>query len=556
MKRLIPLCAVLILASVHPQLPALTADTGSTAVPKDIVLVLDNSGSMKKNDPNVVAKEAVGKFIRAVPNDYRLGIVIFDEGISVTPLTVISDSTRSKLLLVLNRLDYRGLFTNTPLAVNKAIQLLKANDRSEVTKSIVLLTDGIVDTGDQSRDVSGTRSLKGEVAASAEDSGIKIFGIALSNKSDLDLLRTLAKQTRGEYFWARQAEDVPGAFVRVGQAISGVMAAAITEGIQPQASRVVSFPLVNLEQQPTTQVGQQASPPVGGIMLEEPALTSETDRLLAEAKKVLAESGELQAASESPASIVTDPEETSRHPSAAPVVPLVTDRPKVDLVERQAQPEERSSATPAGPTTKVDTEELPTRSTGSETATYGLIAIGLAMVLLAGMFGISMLKRNKKVLKRDNKTTLPVPKVVPEENEFEFSDAYLTDLNGVTGKEFFPLMTPTTFVGRVGGSGPQEGVNHLWIDKPTIGRRHAIVQRRYHEYWLSDQGSKNGTFVNDERVIDEVCLRHGDRIRFYDSEFEFSLGAMEMADPTVVVTDLTLPASALLPPKLRTGDRP
>ncbi len=54
--------------------------------------------------------------------------------------------------------------------------------------------------------------------------------------------------------------------------------------------------------------------------------------------------------------------------------------------------------------------------------------------------------------------------------------------------------------------------NQLVIDVPTISAEHAVVEYRAGVYHLIDRGSRNGTFVNGQR-IDQIDLNDGDLIR-------------------------------------------
>jgi len=54
--------------------------------------------------------------------------------------------------------------------------------------------------------------------------------------------------------------------------------------------------------------------------------------------------------------------------------------------------------------------------------------------------------------------------------------------------------------------------NQLVVDVPTVSSEHAIVEYRAGSYHLIDRGSRNGTFVNGQR-IDAIDLKDGDLIR-------------------------------------------
>jgi hypothetical protein len=58
--------------------------------------------------------------------------------------------------------------------------------------------------------------------------------------------------------------------------------------------------------------------------------------------------------------------------------------------------------------------------------------------------------------------------------------------------------------------------NGLVLDDGRVSRHHARLQGRRGTLVLADLGSTNGSFVNDERVI-EIALGEGDRIRLGDT---------------------------------------
>ncbi|HEX6314663.1 MAG TPA: FHA domain-containing protein, partial [Gemmatimonadaceae bacterium] len=86
-----------------------------------------------------------------------------------------------------------------------------------------------------------------------------------------------------------------------------------------------------------------------------------------------------------------------------------------------------------------------------------------------------------------------------------------------------PSVQPTSFCWLVkdGKRLPlQQGENILGrdeadiqIDSPTVSRRHARIRISATEAVLEDLGSKNGTFVNSERVSTVVRLKDGDEVQ-------------------------------------------
>ncbi len=60
----------------------------------------------------------------------------------------------------------------------------------------------------------------------------------------------------------------------------------------------------------------------------------------------------------------------------------------------------------------------------------------------------------------------------------------------------------------------------LPLSDDAMSRRHAELTPDDGRWWIRDLQSTNGTFVNDEPVLDRVPLQPGDRIRCGDTEFQ------------------------------------
>lgn len=51
------------------------------------------------------------------------------------------------------------------------------------------------------------------------------------------------------------------------------------------------------------------------------------------------------------------------------------------------------------------------------------------------------------------------------------------------------------------------------LDDITVSRRHAEIRREGNRYLVSDVGSLNGTYVNQQRIDGTVELQHGDELQ-------------------------------------------
>ena len=52
----------------------------------------------------------------------------------------------------------------------------------------------------------------------------------------------------------------------------------------------------------------------------------------------------------------------------------------------------------------------------------------------------------------------------------------------------------------------------IFLDDVTVSRRHAVIVRRDDRFWIEDQGSLNGTFLNRRR-IESAELEDGDEVQ-------------------------------------------
>ena len=68
---------------------------------------------------------------------------------------------------------------------------------------------------------------------------------------------------------------------------------------------------------------------------------------------------------------------------------------------------------------------------------------------------------------------------------------------------------------------------------PLVGRFHARVEPQSEvrgEFILSDLGSRNGTFLNGQRISEPVVLHNGDRVRFGDEGPEVEIQVEGLAE--------------------------
>ncbi|WP_404543746.1 FHA domain-containing protein [Dyella jejuensis] len=89
----------------------------------------------------------------------------------------------------------------------------------------------------------------------------------------------------------------------------------------------------------------------------------------------------------------------------------------------------------------------------------------------------------------------------------------LKGLNGALKDRRFLLRSGRQTVGRRPG-------NDIVIEDASVSASHAWIVNQHGHYVVMNTLSTNGTYVNGKR-IHEAVLKHGDRLHFGHTEFEF-----------------------------------
>src|SRR5215469_15973147 len=210
---------------------------------QDVVLVLDNSGSMRTNDPNRMAGKSVMDFVSVQPSDTRISIIEFATTPTVLmPLTPLDAEAKVQAQAAVGKLDYRGQWTDTGAALERALYELDTHGRPDSSKFIVLMTDGYVDVGNASRDSDKIHWITQSLIPEAVGKHVRVFGIAFTDQADYELLQTLAEKTGAGYYRAYQAGDLAGIYTQISNTLSNAKAAPQNEEEAPAPAPVASGP--------------------------------------------------------------------------------------------------------------------------------------------------------------------------------------------------------------------------------------------------------------------------------------------------------------------------
>jgi tellurite resistance protein TerC len=238
--------------------------SAASAAERDVVIVLDNSRNMERFDAAGLVRSAVSRFLHELNANAQAALILASDtpavAIPFIPLTV---EAHARFHNALQRLTYRGNYTDIALALQQAVHDLVYSGREKVERSILLIVGALSDPRDPAavqfrlhvldypvgsidgvigprtrvairefqRDhrlaVDGqlSRGLlarleevyaerwQAELSAEATRAGIKIVTVALGGESTLS--RRLAEKTSGEYFQIAGVEALPQVFERL-----------------------------------------------------------------------------------------------------------------------------------------------------------------------------------------------------------------------------------------------------------------------------------------------------------------------------------------------------
>lgn len=165
------------------------------ARPTTIVLVVDRSQSMEEEDRIGGLKKAVASFLESIPSGSEVAVIAFG---SEVDLICDFTSDRGKILKAVHALTPGGA-TRYYDAVAEAIRRLSPKSGR---RAVLALTDG--------EDTFSRSATLDSVILDARRAGLPVHTLGLGSDDEIesDALRKLAADTRGQYFSARQSDQL------------------------------------------------------------------------------------------------------------------------------------------------------------------------------------------------------------------------------------------------------------------------------------------------------------------------------------------------------------
>ncbi len=182
----------------------------------DVRVLIDISGSMKKNDPKNLRIPALKIITNLMPKGSESGVWAFGKFVNMlVPIKEVDEKWQSDANKAADKISSAGLFTNIGDAMAKSSWDWTRPDPSE-KRSMILLTDGMVDVSkDPKVNEQERQRILNTILPKLKNAGVTIHTIALSQDADQELLSTLANETDGWFTAVNDAEGLQRIFLKI-----------------------------------------------------------------------------------------------------------------------------------------------------------------------------------------------------------------------------------------------------------------------------------------------------------------------------------------------------
>lgn len=182
----------------------------------DVRVLIDISGSMKKNDPENLRIPALKIITNLMPKGSEAGVWAFGKYVNMlVPIKQVDNQWQANANKAADKINSAGLFTNIGDAMSKSSWDWNKPDDSE-SRSMILLTDGMVDISkDAAKNQAEREKILNVLLPRLKNAGVTIHTVALSEQADSELLSELSNQTDGWFQSVSNAEDLQRVFLKI-----------------------------------------------------------------------------------------------------------------------------------------------------------------------------------------------------------------------------------------------------------------------------------------------------------------------------------------------------
>ena len=185
--------------------------------PSDVRIVIDISGSMKKNDPQNLRIPALDMLSRLMPEGSRAGVWTFGQYVNMlVKHRPVDDQWRQEAESKSKSINSVAQFTSIGQALEKAAYDKNYSTIGDYQTHVIILTDGMVDIDrDPEVNIKERNRILNEVLPAYQQADYTIHTVSLSDNADKKLMDRLALATDGKSIVAKSANELMNVFLEV-----------------------------------------------------------------------------------------------------------------------------------------------------------------------------------------------------------------------------------------------------------------------------------------------------------------------------------------------------
>lgn len=201
--------------------PKFSHQTFENVKPKDgplqIVLLLDSSRSMQRNDPENLRNQAAKLLLRFLSEEDSVAILRFDRDVApISEFQSISVENLSALDNAIDTIPLEGNFTNLEQPVKAAYDLLSEQSQKGRRPVVILLSDGKMDPAPvHGSPVELTHKVVNVELPEYRRKKIPLYTLALGEEADAKLLEKFANAGRGTSWAATDVSTIHERFTEL-----------------------------------------------------------------------------------------------------------------------------------------------------------------------------------------------------------------------------------------------------------------------------------------------------------------------------------------------------
>jgi uncharacterized protein (TIGR03503 family) len=182
----------------------------------DVRILIDVSGSMKKNDPENLRRPALRLLVGLLSSETRAGVWTFGQYVNMQiPLGKVDSAWKKRARKSSKSIGSPGQFTNIEDALKRSTEDWNGSP-GPYRRSVILLTDGMVDISkDKAKNSASKQRILQKILPSLKQNAVTVHTIALSSNADHELMRALAESTGGWYEQTKTADQLQKVFLRI-----------------------------------------------------------------------------------------------------------------------------------------------------------------------------------------------------------------------------------------------------------------------------------------------------------------------------------------------------